>query len=520
MHLPTTSQNFFMRNATYIAVSALTLVMAGAIFLFSSQASQNDEAQGWLIHSYEVRGHIRQIDASLQRATISYLDFMHSGIEHDLDGFREAWRRLPSVGIENPDSDMMRSIDQEFEVIRHMTADNPRQQNNLDLLEKEVADARSFFETQIEARKTPTFAGIEPGILTRGQELNRRVNETISRMRDEENHLITLRREKEALTTAESRRLTLGVTVSLYALLTFLILFYQHRRKRIELQLQLYAQQLERSEEELKMQQEELRASNEEIEASNEELEEKGRTLEEKNTQLRMASAEIERGQRTIEEKIREVEQASRYKSEFLANISHELRTPLNSLLILSKLLADNSEKNLTPEQVEDARIIHNGGIEVLNLINDILDLSKIEAGKISVILDDAGIADMAERIQQQFNPVAKQRGLEFPVEVAPDLPATMRTDIKRVEQIIKNLLSNAFKFTEKGFVKLSIRRADAMAEQSFSGMDIANSVIFSVADTGVGIDNTKFKDIFEAFQQEDGSVDRHFGGTGLGFPG
>ncbi|MBI3418801.1 MAG: response regulator [Proteobacteria bacterium] len=260
----------------------------------------------------------------------------------------------------------------------------------------------------------------------------------------------------------------------------------------------------------MKMQQEELKASNEEIESSNEEL-------EEQNAQIRQQSGELEKSKTLLEEKAKELELANRYKSEFLANMSHELRTPLNSLLILARSLASNETKNLTEEQVEEARIIHNGGLELLGLINDILDLSKVEAGKLNILSEDAYLDGIVKKLQQQFDPVAKEKNLAFPIAMADGLPAMLHTDAQRVEQILKNLLSNAFKFTEKGSVTLKIFRPDKQAELQRSSLDYESAIGFSVIDTGIGIEAAKFKDIFEAFQQEDGSTDRHYGGTGLG---
>jgi CheY-like chemotaxis protein len=258
------------------------------------------------------------------------------------------------------------------------------------------------------------------------------------------------------------------------------------------------AEELQRSEEELKTQQEELQAANEE-------MEEKNRALEEQNAQIRQQAAALDENRRVIEGKASELERSNKYKSEFLANMSHELRTPLNSLLILARSLAGNEEGNLTGEQVEEAQIIHNGGLELLGLINDILDLSKVEAGKLTVINDDAAPRDIARKLEQQFDPVAREKGVAFRIELAGDSPRTLYTDSQRVEQILKNLLSNAFKFTESGSVTLAVKTPRA------------GTVAFSVTDTGIGIDETKLRDIFEAFQQEDGSTDRHYGGTGLG---
>jgi len=270
------------------------------------------------------------------------------------------------------------------------------------------------------------------------------------------------------------------------------------------------AEELQRNEEELKTQQEEL-------EASNEEMEEKSKALEEQNARIRQQSQDLTETTQLVEEKARQLELANKYKSEFLANMSHELRTPLNSLLILARSLAANEDGNLTPEQMEEARVIHNGGLELLSLINDILDLSKVEAGKLSIILEDAPLDGIVKRMREQFDPVAKEKRVAFNVKIADGLPSRLHTDSQRVEQILKNLLSNAFKFTSEGSVTIEVHRPDVRRELQRASLEHANAVAFTVIDTGIGIDASKLKDIFEAFQQEEGSIDRHYGGTGLG---
>jgi signal transduction histidine kinase len=197
--------------------------------------------------------------------------------------------------------------------------------------------------------------------------------------------------------------------------------------------------------------------------------------------------------------------------------MSHELRTPLNSLLILARSLASNEEGNLNEEQVEEASIIHNGGIELLGLINDILDLSKVEAGKLTIITEDTPLDGIITRLREQFDPVAKESGVAFNVTIAEGLPSRLHTDAQRVEQILKNLLSNAFKFTSQGSVTIDVHRPRRETELQRVALQHSSAIAFSVIDTGIGIEASKLKDIFEAFQQEDGSIDRHYGGTGLG---
>jgi CheY-like chemotaxis protein/signal transduction histidine kinase len=277
--------------------------------------------------------------------------------------------------------------------------------------------------------------------------------------------------------------------------------------------------------EETQRQSEELQVQSEELRVSTEELEEQGRALKESQVRLEQQQAELEqtnsqleeqaqvletqrddleRGSAALELKARELEQASQYKSDFLANMSHELRTPLNSLLILSKLLADNPDETLSEEQVKYARTIQSSGNDLLTLINDILDLSKIEAGHIQARPEAVSLQRLGDDIRQMFQPVADDRGLAFEIDLGSGDDG-VETDRQRLEQILKNLLSNAFKFTEKGKVRLSV---------SDAGPD---EVAFAVSDTGIGIAPDQQNSVFEAFQQADGTISRRYGGTGLG---
>jgi len=226
----------------------------------------------------------------------------------------------------------------------------------------------------------------------------------------------------------------------------------------------------------------------------------------------------VEGARLALEEKAEQLALSSKYKSEFLANMSHELRTPLNSLLILAQLLSDNKDANLTPKQVEFARTIHSSGTDLLNLINEILDLSKVEAGKMEVTPTDVSMKDVESFTKRTFDQVAQQKGLQYTVDVQPEVPATIYTDGQRLQQVIKNLLSNAFKFTEQGGVTLTIRKAEKGKRFASRTLDAADTVIaFAVSDTGIGIPKDKQQLIFEAFQQADGTTSRKFGGTGLG---
>lgn len=288
--------------------------------------------------------------------------------------------------------------------------------------------------------------------------------------------------------------------------------------------LQIQGEELRAANEELEAQTESLRVSQSRLreqqgalEAANAELEEKALAQQEQQLVLDRQNQELRAAQTELERKAEELARASRYKSEFLANMSHELRTPLNSLLILARLLANNEEGNLTPEQVESANVIYNSGSDLLDLINEILDLSKVEAGKMELRLETVSFGDLLETLRAQFAPVAESKGLALDFVLAEGTPAVIETDGRRVEQILKNLLANALKFTEKGRVQCHIHRPPPGAPLPQSGLEPARAVALSVTDTGIGMTPEQQALIFEAFRQADGSISRKYGGTGLG---
>jgi len=269
---------------------------------------------------------------------------------------------------------------------------------------------------------------------------------------------------------------------------------------------------------ELQARQTELTTKQEELHNTNEELQEKAQLLENEKKQVEAKNIEIEMARRAVEEKAEQLALTSKYKSEFLANMSHELRTPLNSLLLLSKLLADNPQGNLNEKQTEFARTIHSAGSDLLSLINDILDLSKIESGTVSIEIGDMPMAGLGQHMDRTFRQLAADKGLEFKVEFDPHLPGSIRTDEKRLQQIVLNLLSNAFKFTSHGSVTLNVRTASSGWSTNHAVLkNIDSAIEISVTDTGIGIPEDKQKLIFEAFQQADGTTSRKYGGTGLG---
>ena len=279
----------------------------------------------------------------------------------------------------------------------------------------------------------------------------------------------------------------------------------QEELYRSNRQLQEQAAALEQSELRLQEQQEELKVSNEELQQLNEELEEKAELLAAQKREVEQKNGEIDQAMLALQEKAEQLEISSKYKSEFLANMSHELRTPLNSLLILAKILTDNPDHNLTDKQVEYSRTIYSAGNDLLTLINDILDLAKIESGTIAIEVESLNLNELQLNLDRTFRQIATSKGLVFSIDRDPQAPETISTDSKRLQQVLKNLLANAFKFTEQGSVTVRIGSTDNQ------------KIFFAVSDTGIGIAPEKQQLIFEAFQQVDGTTSRKYGGTGLG---
>lgn len=302
----------------------------------------------------------------------------------------------------------------------------------------------------------------------------------------------------------------LSETLSKSQQLTEELQVQQEELKQANQELEEQTKFLKESESKLQTQQEELRVSNEE-------LEERTKELEEQKDIIHLKNEHLEKAQKILEVKATELEISSKYKSEFLANMSHELRTPLNSILMLAWILITNKENNLSEKQKKYAATIHSSSTDLLNLINEILDLSKVEAGKIELSPTNVDIHGVSDKLKMQFSETANNKGIDYSIEVSPDLPKTIYTDDQRFIQIIKNLLSNAFKFTHKGSIAVKFSRPDNGIVLKRKELNLDETLAISVADTGIGIPEDKQSLIFEAFQQADGTTNRKYGGTGLG---
>ena len=262
----------------------------------------------------------------------------------------------------------------------------------------------------------------------------------------------------------------------------------------------------------------ELQSRQEELRSSNEDLGRQASRLAEQNIEVERKNQEVELAKRLVEEKAEQLAVSSKYKSEFFANMSHELRTPLNSLLILARELADNPEQNLSEAQVQYAGVIHSSGTDLLRLLNDILDLAKVESGTVALEISEMELDTLQDSLEREFGQVADKKGVAFSIELDPALPRTMATDPGRLRQVLKNLLSNAFKFTDEGAVRLRVSRVDSGWSPAREQLSRASAVTaFSIQDTGIGVTPELQRSIFEAFAQADGTTARQYGGTGLG---
>lgn len=294
----------------------------------------------------------------------------------------------------------------------------------------------------------------------------------------------------------------------------------QEQAKELEVQQEELRQTNEELQEQtkaLKVSEETLQSQKEELKVTNEELEERSKALEVQRDAVRKKNLELEEARKDIEIKAKDLELASKYKSEFLANMSHELRTPLNSIIVLSQLMAENKKQHLDEKEQQFAKTINSSGIDLLNLINDILDLSKVESGKIELNIDQMYFEDLKTFIETTFDEVMKEKGLKLKFKIDKNVPESILSDSQRVYQVVKNLFSNAIKFTNKGEITLHVHLPDKKTKFNSKALDVNYVVAISVIDTGIGIPDKKQKVIFEAFKQADGTTSRKYGGTGLG---
>lgn len=328
---------------------------------------------------------------------------------------------------------------------------------------------------------------------------------------DLKQHFIDLSLENisVAITTARSRERVQELLVKTQDQARELAM-QKEELSQINLELEEQTKALKLSEENLQHQQEELRVINEE-------LEERTKALELQRDDTRRKNEALEQAQLEIRQKAEALESASSYKSEFLATMSHELRTPLNSILVLSEMLASNKKSSMTSEEVEFANVIYGSGKDLLDLINDILDLSKVEAGKLEIDVEEINPEEIESFIIRTFSPLTNNKGISLTTDLEGNLPESIETDPQRLFQIVKNLISNAIKFTEKGGVTVRVFRPDNTIHFDQPGLTGENTIGIEVSDTGIGISEEKLKVIFDAFQQADGTISRKFGGTGLG---
>lgn len=320
----------------------------------------------------------------------------------------------------------------------------------------------------------------------------------------------------ELLEQAQQQQEELRVTNEELEEQTEALLESEARLQQQQEELRVTNEELEGQAKVLKESESELQAQQEELRVINEELEERTKALEEQKSAIAVKNSELVKAQKAVKQKAQDLEVASKYKSEFLANMSHELRTPLNSILILSQLFGQNKDGNLSKKQIESAYAIHSSGSDLLTLINEILDLSKIEAGKVELIIEPVGVSNLIQDINRLYRDIAADKGINFEIIVGQDVPATLETDSQRLQQVLRNLLTNAFKFTHQGTVSLSITRPPQALTNDL-GIDASNALAFVVSDEGIGIARDKQAAIFQAFQQADGSTSRNYGGTGLG---
>lgn len=489
---------------------AFALLLVISVGIVSLITLQRQERQALLIKkTYQV---LNQLEV-VQRTLI------------DMETGRRGYRATNDAKFLQPYNEGSKAIRPAFEKLLYLINDNVVQNQNAIVLKNKINDLLGFWLNM----RHDTVRLNEAAILSIGtQEKDKMdgIRADIAKMKSIENGVLAKRENANNHSVEVARwELVLGVFIILFTVIALILQILKEFKSRLtaEETLQqnlaelahLNKQNAERNET-LLHQQEELRQTNEELslqtevmQASEEELRLQEEELRNINVELEEKNEALETAKHALDIKAKELEETSKYKSEFLANMSHELRTPLNSVLILAKLLADNADNNLTEKQVTHAKIIHKSGSDLLRLINNILDLSKIEAGKVEVYFDNTLVQNMAADMEQLFAVVAEEKNITYTVAIEPGVPKSIRTDKQKVEQILKNLLSNAFKFTQKdGSVKLLFSSVNE---------NEVDYISMRVEDTGIGIPAKQQDIIFEAFQQADGATNRKYGGTGLG---
>jgi CheY-like chemotaxis protein/signal transduction histidine kinase len=521
---------------------AISLATLAAIGVFSLRNLEEMERQaGWIPHTLEVLSEVRLVDEAVSRVESASRGYLLAGAEN-LKTEIAAQRASASASVGR---------------LQLLTVDNASQQIRLArlelLLNRRLAAAQELVD--LRDRDQGGSAGQVNAAVGEGQAISEEFHATADAVAAEETRLLAVRQDGSRQMTAVTHDtviygslaalllvgvsgyfLTRSVTGPLAQLQRSAARIgqgdYGHRAEiarqdetgHLSQVFNEMAEQVQRRELLLQEQQAELTQTNEELEQTNEEMEQTNEELEEKTNLLANQKRELENSNRLIElarselqEQARQLTIGSTYKSNFLATMSHELRTPLNSLLILARLLAENREENLTPKQVQFARTIESSGADLLEMINQVLDLAKIESGTVELRLDDVSPGDLQRSLEEQFRHVAETKRLAFGISVASDLPERIHTDVSRLHQVLKNLLANAFKFTERGSVHISLRPAKGGWTRSSASLNRGPVIAISVKDTGIGIPKDKREIIFESFQQADAGIARRFGGTGLG---
>lgn len=484
-----------IRSRLYLgfAAAVVLVLVVGAISLktFEKQTAQASE----LKHAYKVLDKLKDVQNTLANMEASRRGFRSSNKKEFLEPYHNGLLTIHS------------SLDE----LQHLTKHDSLQHLKAIALTSGANTLLDFWR-DLGEDASQYNQDIVTGINFREKVKMDNLMTAFQEMQDVETKVLTRLEEenKESINTAKWELLSgIALIFCIVMMLIFIILRELKIRSQLLLQMQHQNKSLEQHREDLSETNEELTMQTEALKASEDELKVQEEEMRQLNVALREKNQLVELAREALLIKAQELETASQYKSEFLANMSHELRTPLNSILILAKLLSDNKQRNLTEKQVAHAKIIHKSGADLLQLINDILDLSKIEAGKAELYVEDVSVKTIANDLDQLFAAMAEERQIQYNITVSPEVPERIRTDRQKLEQVLRNLLSNAFKFTHTG----------GMVDLKFQPLMQGNvqHIAISVKDNGIGIPQSKQEIIFEAFKQAEGSTTRKYGGTGLG---